>query len=101
MKCSKCNQEIDADGLFCEYCGARIERTDSIQPQGKAPIEDRVGEFARKTVGGVANKYRCIKRNVATNYPIIRERVANTIKKVTDTIVAKFNEIISNIKLLK
>lgn len=28
MKCSKCNNEIDSDSLFCEYCGAKIESKD-------------------------------------------------------------------------
>ena len=28
MKCLKCNNEIDSDSLFCEYCGAKIESKD-------------------------------------------------------------------------
>ena len=28
MKCSKCNNEIDSDSLFCEYCGVKIESKD-------------------------------------------------------------------------
>lgn len=27
MKCSNCNNEIDADSVFCEYCGVKLQQT--------------------------------------------------------------------------
>lgn len=29
MKCPNCNQEIDSDSIFCEYCGAKIKQLPS------------------------------------------------------------------------
>lgn len=31
MKCPKCNQNIDDNSIFCEYCGARIETNSTIE----------------------------------------------------------------------
>ena len=101
MKCPKCNQEIDDDSVFCDYCGAKIEQARSAQPQGETHIEDRVAEMVRKTVGGVANTCREGKSKVETNFPVIKERIMNVIKKITDYVVNKCREIINKVKTLK
>lgn len=31
MKCPKCNQEIEDNSIFCEYCGAKIEKKQSSE----------------------------------------------------------------------
>lgn len=30
MRCSNCGKEIDDKSLFCSYCGAKIEPTNSV-----------------------------------------------------------------------
>ena len=31
MRCSNCGKEIDDKSLFCSYCGAKIEPTNSVK----------------------------------------------------------------------
>ena len=33
MKCPKCNQEIEDDSVFCEYCGEKIKKQSKVELQ--------------------------------------------------------------------
>ena len=101
MICPKCNHEIDADSIFCEYCGAKIERNAERTSNEETLIEDRMAEVVRKAVGGVANKYRDEKSKAKKNYPIIKEHVVNAIKKFIDFVSSKYKEIMNKIRNLK
>lgn len=46
MKCPKCNNEIDDDAVFCEFCGAGIKGVGTKTPD--------VGEIAPMTVAAIA-----------------------------------------------
>lgn len=101
MKCPKCNQEIDDDGAFCEFCGAKIERSTPSHPNETTRIEDRMAEMVRKTVGGAAQKYREGKDKAVINYLIIKERLVTAIKKSIDIVTNKYKEIINKIRNYK
>ena len=41
MKCPNCGKEITDDSLFCEYCGAKIEKATPVTNPQSAPKKDK------------------------------------------------------------
>lgn len=98
MKCPKCNQEIDDDSIYCDYCGTKIEQFDSAQSCDKVPIVDRVAEVVRKTVGGGVKTFHKVKDKAKTNLPIFKEKATKAIKNFNDSVARNYKEINEKIK---
>lgn len=98
MKCPKCNQEIDDDSVFCEYCGTKVEPIATIQTNDKPSIENRVTDVVRKTMDDVVKTYREGKNMAKTNFPILKERTVKAIKSFNDSVVRNYNEISDKVK---
>ena len=40
MKCSNCGAEIADDSLFCTFCGAKQEKTESVEATTETSVEE-------------------------------------------------------------
>lgn len=60
MKCLNCNNEVNDNSKFCEFCGTKIENTGPLNPMNQQPVmtSNVISDF--KTLDGVINLFKSV-----------------------------------------